>query len=54
MKVVDNYHNPCPNEETVRRLHEVGYIISKYGSEKTWTQEEVMEIFRSIIEGEHE
>lgn len=52
MKVVDNYHNPCPYKETIQRLHEVGYFFSKFGKDKTWTQEELMEMFRAIIEGD--
>ena len=54
MHVVKDYHNPCPYKETIQRLHELGYMLSKYGSEKTWTQEELMEFFRVIIEGDED
>ena len=41
-----------PNDETIQRLHETGYFFSKFGKDKTWTQEEIMEMFRFIIEGD--
>ncbi len=40
------------NDETIQRLHNVGYYLSKFGKEKTWKQEEIMEFFRVIIEGD--
>ena len=39
-------------DETIQRLHEIGYYLSKFGNEKTWKQEEIMEFFRVIIEGD--
>ncbi len=41
-------------DETIQRLHETGYFFSKFGKDKTWTQEEIMEMFRFIIEGDKE
>ncbi len=52
MHVVKDYHNPCPYKPTIDRLHEIGYFLSKFQADKTYTQEDVMEIFRSIIEGD--
>ena len=40
------------NQETIKRLHETGYIISKFQLDKTYTQEEILDMFKYIIDGD--
>jgi len=36
---------------TIKRLHKTGYFLSKFDEDTKWTQEEVMDMFKEIIEG---
>lgn len=40
------------NQEMVKRLMESGYVLSKFGKDKTYSQTEMMYVFQGIIEGE--
>jgi len=42
------------NQEMVKRLMESGYVLSKFGKDKTYSQTEVMYVFQGIIEGDNE
>lgn len=37
------------DRETVKRLHETGYIISKFQLDETYTQTAILEMFKYII-----
>jgi len=38
----------------VKRLMESGYVLSKFGKDKTYSQTEMMYVFHGIIEGDND
>jgi len=40
------------DQEMIKRLMESGYVLSKFGKDKTYSQTEMMYVFQGIIEGE--
>ncbi len=38
------------DQEMVKRLMESGYVLSKFGKDKTYSQTEMMDVFQAIIE----
>ncbi len=40
------------NQEMIKRLMELGYVLSKFGKDKTYSQTEMMDVFQAIIEEE--
>ena len=49
MEEVDQILN---NQEMIQRLMESGYVLSKFGKDKTYSQTEMMYVFQGIIEGD--
>jgi len=42
------------DQEMVKRLMELGYVLSKFDKDKTYSQTEMMFIFQGIIEEKNE
>lgn len=40
------------DQEMIKRLMESGYVLSKFGKDKTYSQTEMMYVFQGIIEGD--